>query len=147
MITRPLDLASRLRSEPRSFDWLFFVNGGVIVAFFMFFGSRFVLAPGITVLPAIAGADAGARATTHTITVVSAQQIFAGDGLRSLPQLRIWLLAQATTVKEPVLLVLASDGVELDVIARITSLAQEAGFAVHIAAVEPTNAAAAGSAK
>ena len=31
MITRPLDLASRLRPEPRSFDWLFYVNGGVIV--------------------------------------------------------------------------------------------------------------------
>ena len=87
MITRPLDLASRLRPEPRNFDWLFFVNGGLIVLFFTLFGSRFVLAPGVAVLPAIAGANAGARATTHQISVVSANQIFAGDGWRDLKQL------------------------------------------------------------
>ena len=46
MITRPLDLASKLRPEPRNFDWLFFVNAGLLVLFFVLFGSRFVLAPG-----------------------------------------------------------------------------------------------------
>ena len=30
MITRPLDLASKLRPEPRNFDWLFFVNAGLL---------------------------------------------------------------------------------------------------------------------
>ena len=45
MITRPLDLAAKLRPPPRSFDALFWVNVGVVVGFFALFGSRFVLAP------------------------------------------------------------------------------------------------------
>jgi len=49
MITRPLDLASKLRPPPRDFDFVFLVNGGLIVMFFMLFGSRFVLAPGLGV--------------------------------------------------------------------------------------------------
>ena len=47
MITRPLELSSRLRPEPRTFDWVFYVNGGLIVLFFSLFGSQFVLAPGL----------------------------------------------------------------------------------------------------
>ena len=31
MITRPLDLASKMRPEPRNFDWLFYVNAGLLV--------------------------------------------------------------------------------------------------------------------
>ena len=31
MITRPLDIAAKLRPEPRNFDFLFFVNGGLLV--------------------------------------------------------------------------------------------------------------------
>ena len=47
MITRPLDLAAKLRPEPRRFDALFYVNVGVLALFFLVFGSRFVLAPGL----------------------------------------------------------------------------------------------------
>lgn len=137
MITRPLDLASRLRPEPRNFDWLFFVNGGLIVLFFSLFGSRFVLAPGVAVLPAIAGANANARATTHQISVVSANQIFAGDGWRDLKQLDEWMRIQPRISAEPVLLVQVNLGVDFDVVARIFSLANAAGFDVQIAAVEP----------
>ena len=49
MITRPLDLASKLRPEPRSLDALFYVNVGVLALFFTMLGSRFVLAPGLGV--------------------------------------------------------------------------------------------------
>ena len=49
MITRPLDLAAKMRAEPRSFDALFYVNVGVLALFFLVFGSRFVLAPGLGV--------------------------------------------------------------------------------------------------
>lgn len=143
MITRPLDLSARLRREPRSFDWLFYVNGGLIVLFFSLFGSRFVLAPGFAALPAIAGADTNARQATHYITVYSERQIFAGDGLRNLAQLGDWLAVQARREKEPVLLVQSDHGVDLDLIARITSAAYACGFKnVHIAAVEPRRASA-----
>lgn len=137
MITRPLDLASRLRPEPRNFDWLFLVNGGLVVLFFSLFGSRFVLAPGVAVLPAVAGATAQARPATHHVSVVSASQIFAGDGLRDLTQLREWLAAQARTTRSPVLLVQANETVDLGLVAEIFSLARAEGFDVHLAAVEP----------
>ena len=73
MITRPLDLASRLRPPPRNFDAWFYVNAGLLVLFFYWFGSRFILAPGLGVnfqLPRIAGARAGAAPATHHITVL-----------------------------------------------------------------------------
>lgn len=141
MITRPLDLASKLRPEPRSFDALFFVNVGLIVLFFSLFGSRFVLAPGITVLPEIAGTNAGAHTTTHYITVLGDRQIIAGDGLRDLEGLRVWLAQEARTVKpgqKPVLLVQSNaDRVSAGLLAQIVSTARQAGFITQVASVEP----------
>jgi biopolymer transport protein ExbD len=141
MITRPLDLSSRLRQEPRSFDWLYFVNGGLIVLFFTLFGSRHVLPPGLAVefqLPEIAGANAGARATTHYVTVVNAGQIFAGDGLRVLSDLPEWLREQARTVRHPSLQIQASGDVEVSIITEISSAARRAGFTeIQVAATEP----------
>ncbi len=140
MITRPLDLAARLRPEPRSFDALFFVNVGLIVLLFTLHGSQFVLGPGVGVdfrLPEMAGARAGARATTHYVRVVNAGQIFAGDGLRDLPQLKVWLADQARTVREPSLQIQASEGVPMSIVTDIVSAAHEAGFTTHLAAAEP----------
>ena len=137
MITRPLELASRLQPQPRSFDWLFYVNAALIVLFFSLFGSRFVLAPGIAALPAVSGSDANARMTTHYISVHGEQQIFAGDGLHDLARLEVWLKAQAKTAKNPVLLVQSNRSVDFDLIARIVSSAKSAGFFVQIASTEP----------
>jgi biopolymer transport protein ExbD len=139
MITRPLDLAAKLRPEPRNFDWIFIVNGGLIALFFSFFGSRFVLAPGFGVdfaLPAAVGATANAQTTTDVITVVNAGQIFAGDGFRTVDQLKSWLLEQKKNKPHPSLLVRASAGVPITVLAQIASVAKEAGFSVTIAAKE-----------
>lgn len=141
MISRPLDLASRLQPPPRSGLALFFVNAAVLVVFFSVFGSRFVLAPGLGVdfqLPRVAGASTGAVRTSHVVTVVSAGQIFAGDGLRTPSQLRDWLVAQAATTKEPSLLILANERVPVSVIADIAGLAAATGFSVHVAGTETT---------
>ncbi len=145
MISRPLDLASKLRPEPRSFDWVFYVNAGLLVLFFSLFGSRFILAPGVTLLPGIAGADAQARPTTHYITVNDDRQILAGDGLRDVAGLAIWLRQKAAEWRsertraevQPVLLIQSNESVNLDLIAQIISAASEHGFAVQLAAVEP----------
>ncbi|MBI5380384.1 MAG: biopolymer transporter ExbD [Opitutae bacterium] len=131
MITRPLDLASRLQRPPPSFDWLFFVNGGVLVLFFLLFGSRFVLAPGLGVdfrMPVVPGALAGASTTTHMISVKNGGLIFADSGALSLAQLREWLKAAARTTKDPILLVRASAGVPMSDLTDIYTVAQEAGF-------------------
>jgi biopolymer transport protein ExbD len=137
MITRPLELAARLRPEPRNFDWLFFVNGGCIVLFFSLFGSPFVLAPGVAVnIPTVAGATGSAMPATAFITVTDTGQIIAGDGPRTLAQLPEWLKAEARKAKEPVLLVTAGQGVTLAVATEIVTAANRAGFRVMFAAME-----------
>ena len=154
MITRPLDLASKLRAPPRSFDAFFFVNTALLVFFFSVFGSPLVLLPGLDVdfqLPAISGANAAAQPATHYITVLSAGQILAGDGIRTNEELAQWLAQQAglwtakhaksgKTAPKPTLLVLASRKVDLAIVTDIAGTASATGFTVRIAATEPGGA-------
>jgi biopolymer transport protein ExbD len=139
MITRPLDLASKMRPPPRNFDGLFFVTVGFIVLFFFVFGSRFVLAPGLGVdfrLPEMTGAKAGATQTTHSISVTQAGVIFTDQGALSLTKFGEWLKEQAKTTKNPTLLVRAGTNVPLSLLTAIKSLADESGFRVLVAADE-----------
>ncbi len=140
MITRPLDLATKLRLPPRSLDALFFVNVGLLGLFFLFFGSRFVLAPGLGLdfrMPELAGAQAGAAMTQRVISVLPSGQIFA-DGLLNKAQLRAWLKSEAGKLKQPSLLVRADARVPLSELADIVSAANEAGFVrVRVGAEEP----------
>lgn len=131
MITRPLDLAARLRPEPRSFDFLFYVNAGLLGLFFALFGSRFVLAPGVGVdfrLPTVAGANANAIRATQVITVMSSGQIFTEHGPRRIEELDEWLARQAKGSGEPRLLVRGDADVPTSVLAAIVSAAKKAGF-------------------
>jgi len=139
MITRPLDLASKLRPEPRNLDFLFFVNGGLIVLFFFLFGSRFVLAPGLALdVQEIPGARAGAVQTTHRITVKQSGLIFTDSGPVDLIRLKAWFADQAKTVRQPSLLIIASSKVPQGNIAEIASAAYAVGFVkVQEAAEEP----------
>lgn len=143
MITRPLDLASRLRPAPRNFDFVFLANGGLIVMFFMLFGSRFVLAPGLGVdyvMPEMPGALANASRTTHVISVIRPGLILVDDGAINFEQLRSWLKVQARNTKQPSLLVRASASkVPVSDLTDITSAAHEAGFIrVVVGALEPS---------
>ena len=138
MITRPLEIASRLRPEPRNFDWLFLVNGGLILLFFTLFGSPFVLAPGLELtVPKVAGAAASARSPTHVIRVTDTGQILAGGGVRSMAQFPEWLRAEGRKVKDPVLLVIANQDVRFGILAEVANAAGREGFQVLQAAVEP----------
>jgi biopolymer transport protein ExbD len=153
MITRPLDLASKLRREPGGSEWLFLVNGALIVLFFGFFSSKFVLAPALGVdfhLPAMAGANADAQPATHYLSVTDSGQIFVRDGLLRVDQLAGWLRERMAEVRsqkhppEPVLLVQASAGVPMQISARIVGAAREAGFKVRLALEEPKSGGNAG---
>jgi biopolymer transport protein ExbD len=146
MITRPLDLAARLRPPPRNFDWLFLVVGGLIVVFFSLFGSRFVLAPGLGVdfrLATLPGALTGAATTTHVVTIKSGGFknggfVFAENGALNVKQFGDWLKAAAKTTKVPVLLVQAGADVPMADLTDILTISQEAGFArVQFAADRP----------
>lgn len=144
MITRPLDLASKLRPEPRRFDALFWVNAGLLVLFFGLFGSRFVLAPGLGVdfaLPEMRGADGGAARTTHVISVSRPGLIFTDNGAINMGQLNEWLEAQGKATQGASLLVRASAAIPLSDLTEITSAARNAGFQVQIAALEPRSPA------
>ena len=124
-------------------DALFYVNVGLLAVFFSLFGSRFVLAPGLGVdflVPSIAGAGAGARTTTHQITVRRSGQILADDGLVTIKQLEEWLHREKGRTRAPSLLVLASVGVPSDELADIVSVAQKAGFLVVWGALDAKGA-------
>ena len=145
MITRPLDLASRLRPPPRGLDWLFVMNVALVAFFFFVFGSRFVLAPGLGVdfrLPGVAGSSASARSTTHVISVINSGQVFTPDGLTSIPDLGRWLKSEAGRTRSPRLLVRAGAEVPTSVLADVAAAAAAAGFEMVWAVGEP---AAAGS--
>ena len=142
MITRPLDLSARLRPPPRSFEWLFMVNVGLLALFFSFFGSRFVLAPGLGVdfrLPMVAGANANARLATHVISVINSGLIITNDGLSKMSELGGWLKIQATRTESPLLLVRAGADVPTSVLADVASAAREAGFEMIWAAGEASS--------
>jgi biopolymer transport protein ExbD len=140
MIARPLDLASRLRPPPQGMGALHYVNVGLLGLFFLTFGSRFVLAPGLGVdfqLPQFAGAEEGAVETTHVISVLRSGQIFSEDGVVDIGQLREWLKARAArSGPHPTLLVRASAGVNLAKLFEIEGAAHDAGFRVLLGAEE-----------
>ena len=140
MITRPLDLASKMRPEPRSYDALFWVNVTVLVLFFSLLGSRFVLSPGLRVdftLPEMRGADAGAARTTHVISVARPGLIFTDDGALNMDQLLGWLDQRSKTTHDPSLLVRANATIPVSDLTDIISAARNAGFRIQVAALEP----------
>ena len=131
MIARPLDLASRLRPEPRNFDWLHYVNAGLLGLFFTLFGSPFVLAPGLGVdfqLPIASGARLNAKPATHHLTVLATGQILTSHGKIELEKLEAWLREQIRGTRESFLLVRGDRGVPMATIGAISSAAKRAGF-------------------
>jgi biopolymer transport protein ExbD len=138
MITHPLDLAARLRPPPRNFDALFLVNGALIVVFFLLFGSRFVLAPGLGInLPEMAGAIEGAASATVVISVPRSEMVLVEDGMFNYTQLRGWLQQRARKEKGLVLLVRADRRVPSEDMGVIAHMAMQAGFAGVQWAMEP----------
>jgi len=140
MLTKPLDIASKLRPQPRGYDSLFWVNVVALVLFFTLFGSRFVLSPGLGVdftVPEMPGAVSGAARTTHVISVARPGLIFTDDGALNWTQLRGWLIEQGAKVEKPSLLVRANAAIPVNELTDIISAAQQAGFQVQVAALDP----------
>ncbi len=71
MITRPLNLVSRLSPPPRDLNAVAWVNVGVVVLFFSLLGSRFVLAPGVLVGTGEAGAIELPMVNASSMTAVA----------------------------------------------------------------------------
>jgi biopolymer transport protein ExbD len=141
MIARPLDLASHLRRQPRSFDWVFYVNFGLIAFFFILFGSRFVLSPAL----AVDGEDLRlSMVPAETVSFVSAKfavsvkangQIFVDpNGLVSYDQLLVWLADRAKRAPGAKVMIYPDRVVSYDEVAKISVAAIEVGLSPYIAA-------------
>jgi biopolymer transport protein ExbD len=146
MITRPLDLASRLRRAPRSADWVFYVNIGLIVLFFALFGSRFVLSPALAVngenlrLPPVPEGAASLLPSSLMISVkANGQKFVVPNGLVSHEQLQAWMAERAQRTPGATILVRADRGVDFDEVAQISAAAEKAGL-ICILAAEPAKA-------
>jgi biopolymer transport protein ExbD len=137
VITRPLDLLSKLRPRPRNYDFLFLVNGGLIALFFTLFGSQFVLSPGLRInntdirLPTSPSALDGATATRVSISVNANGQIWGDTGLIAPARLQEWMRAQAKRAPGTVLLVIVDKDATAGVLANISEAATAAGFGVQ----------------
>jgi biopolymer transport protein ExbD len=142
VITRPLELASRLREAPRGGATLFYVNVGLLALFFGLFGSRFVLSPGLGLdfsLP-VAGTAGTAAFTAEVVIAVPASGTALVEGqVLDFKALSAWLKAQDTKKGKRRLLVQASDALPSKDLADIYSMAADAGFlGVLIATEKPS---------
>jgi biopolymer transport protein ExbD len=143
MITHPLDLASRLRRPPRSFDWVFFVNFGLIALFFVLFGSRFVLSPALavdgkdlTLSTASEGVASNLPSTLFMSVKANGQKYVEPNGLVTMEQLKVWLAECAKRTPGATLLIRSDAAVRLDEVAAICAAAKEVGL-FPILAVRP----------
>jgi biopolymer transport protein ExbD len=140
MITRPLNLSTRLRPPPRSFEFLFFVNAGLIALFFVLFGSRFVLSPGLGVdfnVPELPGALTGAVATDVVIAVKGADLAFVEGAKVNFAGLSQYLVERAKGREKLRLLVQADAMLTTRELTEIYDMARAAGFAAVQIAAEP----------
>jgi len=147
MITRPLDLQSRLNPAPRDLDFFAWVNVGVIVLFFGLLGSKFVLAPGLPVgvgtenaleLPSAGGAIDGAGPASVVVSYRRDNVILFEGGMYALPELRKHMEAYTKVHPQAVLLVRADRQVSMQAFLDLCDMAKQVGFkSVLVAADQP----------
>ena len=146
MITRPLELSSRLRPVPRAFDAVFYVNAGLIVVFFMLFGSRFVASAGLMTerggegarIPEFAGAASNSRPTSHLLMMLEGGGLYDLKGRVFPEELDSWLRTAASQSPDASLLIFADERVSFGEVSRLEARAYRAGFrSVVEAANEP----------
>lgn len=140
MITGPLNLSTRLRPPPRGFEFLFFVNAGLIALFFVLFGSRFVLSPGLGVdfsVPELPAALTGAVATDVVVAVKGADLAFVEGAKVNFAGLRQYLIERARGTEKLRLLVQADAALTTRELTEVYDMARAAGFAAVQIAAEP----------
>jgi biopolymer transport protein ExbD len=129
MITRPLDLESRLSPPPRDFNAVAWVNVGLIVLFFSLLGSRFVLAPGLLVeLPVVEPASVALVPTSVVIGYRRDNVILFEGGMYTLAELRGHLERFARKYPGSVLQVNADQQVSTQALADLGAMAASVGF-------------------
>lgn len=145
MITRPLDLQSKLNPPPRDLDLFFWVNVGAVVLFFALLGSRFVLAPGVPVQvggtpAALELPQANSAAQGSASVVVSYRRdnmvLFEG-GIYELGDLNKAMEAYAKKHPGSTMLVRVDKQVSVQGLLELFDMARAVGFAQVLLAAEP----------
>jgi biopolymer transport protein ExbD len=138
MITRPLDLESRLSPPPRDFTAVAWVNAGVIALFFTLLGSRFVLAPGLLIeLPTMDPASMSAVETSVVVNYRRDGVILFGTGMYSPAELQAALeeyVRKHPASKGSTLQVNADKQVSTQALTNLGDIAAAAGFAKMVVA-------------
>lgn len=138
MITRPLDLESRMSPPPRDLHFVAWVTVGLIVLFFDLLGSRFVLAPGLLIeLPAVNPASTSNVATSVVVTYRRDNVILFEGGMYTLAELRTHMEVYAKHNPGAVMLVRADRQVSAQALADLGAMAGSVGFARLLLAGEP----------
>ena len=147
MITRPLDLESRISPPPRDLNFVAWVNAGLIVLFFGLLGSRFVLAPGMAVgvgepatidLPATGAASASPGAASVVVSYRRDNVILFEGGMYSLTELRRHMENYVKGHPGAVMLVRADRQVSMQAFLDLCEMARSVGFANVLVAAEPS---------
>lgn len=143
MITRPLDLLSRLNRPARDLDVMHWISVIVVMVFFTLVGSRFVIAPGLLIggneaefgLPRLGG---GAQYLATAPVVVGFRRdnviLFEGGVYKRLVDLAGPLQAAGRRHRGEILHVMADRQVSVVLVAELSELAIKSGFGgVHMA--------------
>ena len=144
MITRPLELQSRLSAPPRDLDFFAWVSVGVIALFFGLLGSKFVLAPGVPVgvesnsldLPQVGGAAEGLGQASVVVSYRRDNVILFEGGMYTLAELRKHMEAYTKQHPKAVMLVRADRQVSMQAFLDLCEMARQVGFANVVAAAE-----------
>ena len=146
MITRPLDLESRLSRPPRDLDFFAWVNVAIIALFFGLLGSRFVLAPGMPIgvgeqgaaldLPLLGASSGGSSTASVVVSYRRDNVILFEGGMYSLVDLRKQMADYATKHPGAVLLVRADRQVSMQAFLDLCEMAKAVGFANVLVAAE-----------
>ena len=146
MITRPLDLVSRLSPPPRDLDFFAWVNVALIVLFFGLLGSRFVLAPGLAMavgesgsnldLPALGSSTGGEGVASVVVSYRRDNVILFEGGMYSQEDLRKQMADYVRKHPGAVLLVRADRQVSMQAFLDLCEMAKSVGFANVLVAAE-----------
>lgn len=144
MITRPLDLQSRLKPPSHRFNTLPLFDILLIALFFSLLSSRFVLSPGLVVNLPQGGGGPGLPASA-VLTVRSDDMLLFEGQILSVARLEGVLSEHLSRRGETNLLIYFDREVSMQTLLAVSEIAREAGVARIQLAAEPDEAEAEGA--
>lgn len=134
MISRPLDLESRMSPPPRDLNFVAWVNVGLIMLFFSLLGSKFVLATGVPI-----GTDAlvmGVSGTNAIVKYRGPNMVLFNDGIYTMADLRKQMERYIKEHPGAVVLLEIDGQAPVQAFVDLSHLAKELGYANLVLATE-----------